>query len=270
MRAQVMIAVAACMSSLRCVTVDAKLYLPGVFNDSMVIQLGHADLGISAGAIFGMAYTNETVVIEGSEGFPIQKQTIKPVATGPAYWAEPFDAPWGNWSLQLPAPADVTKNYSVTVSILEDQSDRVTINDVVFGEIIIYAGQSNMELACYQTDCHLVPMPEVAGNIRLWYNHGNLSLDGTPMQTLETAWIPKVRCSPGCVYTHASDSRLCTDANSTVVLHFCFSRSMKRSTLPGRAGTLTIRPKASSAALAGRTRLCLPSGSTTPQAKCHS
>ena len=201
---------------------DAKLYLPGVFNDSMVIQLGHADLGISAGAIFGMAYTNETVVVEGSDGFPVQKQTIKPVATGPAYWAEPFDAPWGNWTLQLPAPTDVTKNYSVTVSILEDKSDSVTINDVVFGEVIIYAGQSNMELACYQTDCHLVPMPEVAGNIRLWYNHGNLSLDGTPMQ------------------------------------------------LPGRVGTLTTRPKASSAASAGRMRFCLPSGSTILLARCRS
>jgi hypothetical protein len=32
------------------------------------------------------------------------------------------------------------------VSILEDKSDSVTTNAVVFGETIIYAGQSNMEL----------------------------------------------------------------------------------------------------------------------------
>lgn len=81
------------------------------------------------------------MVIEGGPGFPITKQTVTPVKSGPAYWAEPLDAPWGNWSVEIPPPSDVTRNYSFKVYIQEDPTDGVTVNDVVFGEVIVYGGQ---------------------------------------------------------------------------------------------------------------------------------
>lgn len=48
-----------------------------------------------------------------------------------------------------------------------------------------------MELANYETDCHLVPMPEVADKVRIWYVHGNLSNDGLPQQTGISGFMPK-------------------------------------------------------------------------------
>ena len=62
--------------------------LNGVFTDHMVLQRDHA--GLPPVRIFGLAYTNETVVVEWLDGGSLNGSLgpwrVQPETTGPARW----------------------------------------------------------------------------------------------------------------------------------------------------------------------------------------
>jgi hypothetical protein len=114
----------------------AWIRLNGIFTDNMVLQTPGP--GLPPARIFGLAYTSEQVVIEGSTAFPGPSITVTPVRSG-------LQGRWGNWSVDLLTQTDrltpsVSQPFSITIRSKQNTSDIITLNNVVFGEVIFCAG----------------------------------------------------------------------------------------------------------------------------------
>lgn len=114
------------MAALCCalaVPTEAKVALPGVFADHMVLQQD------TQAAFWGTATPGQTVAVTGSwSGTPVST-----VAGAD-----------GRWSLSLPTPVARGDGTSYTVTVKE--SNTVTFTDVLVGEVWLLTGQSNMAM----------------------------------------------------------------------------------------------------------------------------
>eukprot|EP00755_Sulcionema_specki_P013614 Sspe_Gene.54406::Locus_30036_Transcript_1_1_Confidence_1.000_Length_2022::g.54406::m.54406/K05970/SIAE; sialate O-acetylesterase len=137
------------------------LWMNGLFQDHMVLQRNGPN--IPPPHIYGMADLGETVVVKGSEGFP-GPFTLVPETTNKS-------SPMGNWSVAIPAPAsDGPFNVTITSSKGGKVVDQVDLHDVVFGDVFVCSGQSNMVLSVGATD-NKVEEEELANslpNIRIF------------------------------------------------------------------------------------------------------
>lgn len=107
-----------CLPSL----LSAKVTLPSIFSDGMILQ------------------QNASVKIWG------KADSKKLVKVTPSWGSESFQATPdadGNWSLQLPTKQADFKPYTLTIN---HGSESVAIKDVLFGEVWLCSGQSNMEM----------------------------------------------------------------------------------------------------------------------------
>jgi len=97
----------------------SKIWLPSILSDNMVLQQK------SNATIWGWTTnTNEKITITGSWN------NIK-ITT---------DAKYGFWSVQLPTP-EAGGPYTITI----DGHEKITLNDILIGEVWLCSGQSNME-----------------------------------------------------------------------------------------------------------------------------
>jgi sialate O-acetylesterase len=152
----------------------------------MVLQID--DVGLPPVKIFGLAYTNETIVVEGSAGFP-GPFTLIPITTGAGHWLPPGE-PWGNWSVSFPAPHH-RGPYSLTVRSVQNKSDSTTYTNVMFGQVFFCAGQSNMKLTVSATDdaaAEYAAASALNDQIRINFVSGNLSLDGPQTSPTTGNW----------------------------------------------------------------------------------
>eukprot|EP00041_Stephanoeca_diplocostata_P012091 m.201608 g.201608 ORF g.201608 m.201608 type:complete len:516 (+) comp18804_c0_seq7:138-1685(+) len=167
--------------------VNSRILLNGIFNSNMVLQIDHENIPYPR--IFGVGYTNETIEISGTNGFPGPFQ-VTPTRTGAAHWLQPMDAPWGNWSVNFTAPAN-RGPYTVTVKSLSNASDIYVMDNVMFGEVFFCNGQSNMELPVYSTDdkeAEYAAAVALGNRIRINFVGGNLSLDGPQISPNTGNW----------------------------------------------------------------------------------
>ena len=101
---------------------SAKVTLPSIFSNGMVLQQ-NTDV-----KFWGKADSKQAVL-------------ITPSWSDKSYSAIPDDQ--GNWSVRIPTnPADF-KPYSLTISHGNDQT---SLSDILFGEVWVCSGQSNMEM----------------------------------------------------------------------------------------------------------------------------
>ena len=112
--------------------VHAYIRLNGIFTSHMVLQTPHP--GLPPARIFGLGYTSEQIVIEGSSGFP-GPFTVTPRKTGDAHWPQPQGAPWGNWSVNLTEVLTSPGPYTITISSKQNATDVTVLEDVFFGEV---------------------------------------------------------------------------------------------------------------------------------------
>lgn len=106
---------------LVCGTLFAKVTLPPVMGDNMVLQQK------TAAAIFGKAEPGKTVTVQASW----DKKKVKTVA----------DAKTGKWLVRVQTPA-AGGPYEITIS----DGDKTVLHDVLIGEVWYASGQSNMEM----------------------------------------------------------------------------------------------------------------------------
>lgn len=109
--------------SLVVFTSGAKVKLPHVFTDNMVIQ---AD---TVAQIWGSATPNSDVNISGSWGIDISVKADKN----------------GKWKAGIETPPPSFDPVTITLTDLSDR-ESVTLNNVLPGEVWIASGQSNMEM----------------------------------------------------------------------------------------------------------------------------
>lgn len=98
----------------------AKVKLPAVFSDNMVLQQK------TNAAIWGMARPGKTIGVAVT--WDTQKYTTE---------ADPK----GNWKIMLATPA-YGGPYKITIS----DGEELTLNNVLIGEVWLCSGQSNMEM----------------------------------------------------------------------------------------------------------------------------
>ena len=109
------------MFSFCAFSLDAKIQLPAIFSDGMVLQQ------LDQVKIWGKAKANTNVEIRCSwDNQPIQ---VRSKANGE--WKASFQTPAGGYQLQ-----------QITISDGED----LTLNNVLVGEVWLCAGQSNIEM----------------------------------------------------------------------------------------------------------------------------
>ena len=101
---------------------SAKVTLPSIFGSGMVLQQN------TQVKIWGTADSQDTV-------------KVVPSWTNTTFHALP-DAN-GNWSLRIPTYAADFKNYTLEVA---HKGSKQTFHDVLFGEVWVCSGQSNMEM----------------------------------------------------------------------------------------------------------------------------
>jgi sialate O-acetylesterase len=149
-----------------------KLKLNPLLSDHMVLQQQ------SDAAIWGVAVANSTIMIEASWG---KKVEAKASANG-------------KWSAQIPTP-EAGGPYQITLS---SDHEKITLEDVLIGEVWLCSGQSNMEMpmngfppneliANSQADIQAANFPK----IRMFTVRKNFSV--TPKKELDGAWAV---CSP--------------------------------------------------------------------------
>jgi hypothetical protein len=66
--------------------------------------------------------------------------SVKVNKTGWNHWTQPLDAPWGNWSVDLP-PTAVNGPFNITIHSTTNVSDSTTLHNVVFGQVFFCNGQ---------------------------------------------------------------------------------------------------------------------------------
>ena len=113
-----------CLSLLVGISAGAIVRPASLFNDGMVLQQQ------SNVRFWGRAKANTTVKVKGSWN----NHTVSCKS----------DAD-GKWELLLPTPKASFKPYKVTLS----DGDKLTINNVLIGEVWLGSGQSNMEMMVY-------------------------------------------------------------------------------------------------------------------------
>ena len=107
---------------LVCESARAKVTLPSVFSDHMVLQQ-RAEV-----SFWGWTDSGKTVTVR--TGWDGRKLSAAPDGTG-------------KWMLRLSTPGAGNTAYEIRVS---DGGDEVTIRDVLIGEVWFCSGQSNMEM----------------------------------------------------------------------------------------------------------------------------
>jgi sialate O-acetylesterase len=157
----------------------AALMLPSIYGSSMVLQRG------------------APVQLWGTE---TPGAGITVTAAGTQYKAQ-ADASTGIWSVVLPAQPGST--VPTTISIASSTGDSATLSDVVYGDVFVCSGQSNMELTVVDTldqaataanATALGPMVRLL-QVALMDTYFNVT---TPQNNL-TASIPWARASPANV-----------------------------------------------------------------------
>lgn len=158
--------------------VFGELRLSNVFRDHMVLQEPNPSKGINAPFIFGEALLNETVYIEGSEGFPGPFRVVpKTNKTKNNFY--------GNFSIQL-IPNTTHSSYPgpYTIQLYSFSNvDNTTItgqsilSDVYFGDVFLCSGQSNMELSVSSTDNkkYEYEIANTLPNVRLFHSPDTFS-----------------------------------------------------------------------------------------------
>lgn len=119
MKKLIKISVFLVMGLLASFSAEAKVTLPAIFSDNMVLQ------------------QNAQVNVWGKAA-PGERVTVKPSWTDQTVTAK--TAVNGKWAVKLKTPQAMT-NQSVTVS----GENEITINNVLIGEVWLCTGQSNME-----------------------------------------------------------------------------------------------------------------------------
>ncbi len=104
---------------LSCQFIPAQIKLPALVSDNMVLQQ-NAKVNL-----WGWAKPNEEIKIQ----LGWQKETIETKA----------DAK-GNWKVSVPTPKASNKSYDITL----EASNKITLHNVLLGEVWICSGQSNM------------------------------------------------------------------------------------------------------------------------------
>ena len=102
-------------------TAEAKVTLPAIFSDNMVLQQN------TQVNVWGKAAPGEKVTVKAS--WLDKAVTAKAAANG-------------KWTVKLKTPK-ATTNQSVTVS----GENEITINNILIGEVWLCTGQSNMEFS---------------------------------------------------------------------------------------------------------------------------
>lgn len=109
--------------SLTSITVMAKIEMPNIFSDNMVIQ---AD---TTASLWGRATPGATVEIDSSWGEKASAVSDKD----------------GKWKASLPTPPSSYDTLSIRVTDKKD-NDSVSFSNILAGEVWIASGQSNMEM----------------------------------------------------------------------------------------------------------------------------
>ncbi|HMM01406.1 MULTISPECIES: sialate O-acetylesterase [unclassified Dysgonomonas] len=104
------------------ISVQAQLKLPSIFGNNMLLQQN----------------TNINMWGWSEKGKPVE---VDPSWADRKYSAKTDDS--GKWTLQIPTPAASNDVYTITVS---DGKDRVTLENILIGEVWLCLGQSNMEM----------------------------------------------------------------------------------------------------------------------------
>ena len=111
----------ASLALLAAAALNAKITLPPVIGDNMVLQQQ------TSAAIFGFADPGKTVTVKTSWN----KKKVSTTA----------DSQSGRWLVKVQTPA-AGGPYEITIS----DGDKVTLKDVLIGEVWFASGQSNMEM----------------------------------------------------------------------------------------------------------------------------
>ena len=137
-----------------CYLTTAELRLNGIFTSYMVLQEPDESLGIHAPYLYGEALLNETVIITGSNGFPLQNVKLIP-SQGPVE----NKTEYGNWSIAIKPnindpsyPGPYTINISSITTSTNNQTMFTSLTDIYFGDVFLCSGQSNMQYEVHQTD----------------------------------------------------------------------------------------------------------------------
>ena len=129
---------------------NAEVRIMGLFGNHMVLQTPHPELGIHEPYIYGTALLNETVTITGSTGFPGPFK-LTPVSNN-------VKEIYGNWSVGIdidttnssfPGPYNIS---IISTNINGSKTGGIILSDVYFGEVILCAGQSNMQTTVAEGD----------------------------------------------------------------------------------------------------------------------
>jgi sialate O-acetylesterase len=99
---------------------SAKITLPALVGDNMVLQQQ------SKVKVWGWSAPNASIEVTASWGAKSSTKSDKD----------------GNWVLSITTPAASFTPYSITVS----DGDKITINNILIGEVWLCSGQSNMEM----------------------------------------------------------------------------------------------------------------------------
>ena len=146
-------------------TASAAITLPSVIGDHMVLQQG-----IKA-PIWGKAGPGETISVE------IGKCKKKTVADDEGRWIVDLR------KMKAGGPLQMT---------IRGQSDTITINDVLVGEVWVCSGQSNMQWTVSNSSNAEQEIAEANyPNIRLFYVERKTS--GIPLEDCNAAWVA---CTP--------------------------------------------------------------------------
>ncbi|MEZ0388408.1 MAG: 9-O-acetylesterase, partial [Verrucomicrobium sp.] len=144
---------------------QAEVKLPAIFGDHMVLQ---RDMKIP---VWGWAAAGEKVSVKLDQGTPVETTAD----------------PSGKWRVELPAqPAGAPREITVT------GTNTVTLKDVLFGEVWLCSGQSNMEWVVQNT---VDSAKEIAAADFPTIRHIKVPLvpSGTPQENFAGSWQV---CSP--------------------------------------------------------------------------